>query len=149
MRAHYRFSLSVGLLLSVALLLLDVSAQLLGRVTGDGSDNSIYQPDDNEWSIRKIFTLLWRGSLLTLLSDDTVDGTFGILLGLSSLDLGLTLVVSFPSVLAQDTRSGRSTDGLVLRVRCQVRSMRAGHGTIQRKDVNETGEFVLKGVSKW
>jgi hypothetical protein len=38
-----RVSLRVGLLLSVTLLLLDVSAQLLSRVSGDGTDDGVYQ----------------------------------------------------------------------------------------------------------
>lgn len=52
---------------------------------------------------------------LTLLSDDSVDGTLGVLLGLGSLDLGFSLVVPLLSVLGQDARLGGSSDGLELR----------------------------------
>jgi hypothetical protein len=55
------------------------------------------------------------GRELTLLADDSVSGTINVLLGLSGLDLGLTLVVPVLAVLGQDARLGRSSDGLELR----------------------------------
>jgi hypothetical protein len=61
---------------------------------------------------------------LTLLSDDSVSGTLGKVLGLSGLDLGFTGIVSLLSVLGEDGRLGGSSDGLVLRLRRALRDWR-------------------------
>lgn len=54
---------------------------------------------------------------LTLLSDNSVSGTLGKVLGLSGLDLGFTGIVSLLSVLGEDGGLGGSSDGLVLCLR--------------------------------
>lgn len=52
--------------------------------------------------------------ILTSLALDSVQGSLGIVLGLGSLELGLTLVVPLLSVLGELGRLGRSSNSLVL-----------------------------------
>jgi hypothetical protein len=109
------------LLLRVAALLLGVPAELLSRVSGDGTNDGVYASSganitqyDQPRHIRHGKKGETRTRGLTLLSDDPVDGTLGVLLGLGSLDLGFSLVVPLLSVLGQDARLGGSSDGLEL-----------------------------------
>lgn len=106
----------------MAALLLGVPAELLSRISGDGTDDGVYKTSGTRMTRHNIiispnmFDKEYRNedAGLTLLSDDPVDGTLGVLLGLGSLDLGFSLVVPLLSVLGQDARLGGSSDGLEL-----------------------------------
>lgn len=100
----------------MTLLLLNVSAHLLSLVPSDGSDNSIYtRPQHPISHVGATLQVPPNQTTLTLLSDDSISSTLCKVLGLSSLDLGFTGIVSFFTVLGEDGGFGRSSDGLVLR----------------------------------